>query len=654
MSSFYPAITGRYSAPLAITRMLSQVHGDQAAVLKLQMQLSTGLRFQNPSQDLPAATKVMSAQRQLEFRAQTDVNLSSADNILSASESSLSQAHNILNEIRAVAVEGAGNTLSDDQRTALISQIDTSLRRLVDLANTKFGDQFIFGGSGVRNNPLELVGNSVRFSGNHEELNSIADYGTTLAANVTAHDAFGVQSSQVVGKIDLNPSLSMETPLAQLNQGAGVRTGAIRLSSGVESVEIDLANAYSLGDVIQRINQLSLGGRQVQATLLSHSLEIDFQDGLGGVLRIEDVGSGAMASDLGINNLDSNQSSPVQGSDLNVILTPTTRLWQLFGGAGLQPGESLRITQAGTNYVVNTNGMNTVEDLLNRLERTGARIKASIDSSGRYLVVQSTESGSDFSIGENGGTLATSLGLRSMTLDTPVSSLNHGAGIGINASGDDLIFTRNNGTQMRVNLTGVQTIGDVITRINENAANFNVGLQITASLETVGNGIRLTSPSGTQQISVTNAAGSTAAIGLGWATKDSVTSEGTTTGTNSVIHGRDVATVQVDGIYSSILSLRKAIDSNDPQAVLSLWPALERDLDRLSVARGLVGARQQSIENRLDKSAQQQLKLKEMESDYRDADLASVISELAQRQAAMQASLQLMGQTGRLSLFDFL
>jgi flagellin-like hook-associated protein FlgL len=37
-----------------------------------------------------------------------------------------------------------------------------------------------------------------------------------------------------------------------------------------------------------------------------------------------------------------------------------------------------------------------------------------------------------------------------------------------------------------------------------------------------------------------------------------------------------------------------------------------------------------------------------------DADLASVISELTHRQAALQASIQLMGQTARMTLFDYL
>jgi flagellar hook-associated protein 3 FlgL len=67
-----------------------------------------------------------------------------------------------------------------------------------------------------------------------------------------------------------------------------------------------------------------------------------------------------------------------------------------------------------------------------------------------------------------------------------------------------------------------------------------------------------------------------------------------------------------------------------------------------------VGTRQQSIDSRIQKSEDEQIRLREIESQNLDADLASVISELTHRQAALQASIQLMGQTARMTLFDYL
>lgn len=656
MTNLYPAITNRSSTPLAVSRMLFQVHGDQSSILDLQMQLSTGRRFQKASEDLASAINALAAQRQQEFRQQTEINLRSADDILSASETSLAQAQTILNEVRATAVEAAGNTISDDQRTALLHHVDGALRRLTDLANSRFGDQYLFAGSSVKENPLQIAGNAVQFTANHEQLETIADYGSTLAANVTANEAFGVKSSQIVGTVDLDPSVELDTPLSHLNQGVGVRAGAIRLSSGVESVELDLTGSHTVGDVMQKINSLNLGGRQIEVTLNASSLDVDYADGLGGLLRVEEVGSGAAAGDLGINNVTTSQNSPVIGSDLGPIMTLTTRLSQLFSGSGLAPGASLIITQAGRDYVVNTSGLNTVEELLDRMERTGARIETAIDSTGRFITVQSTESGSQLSIGENGGDLATVLGLRSMTDDTLVSSLNFGNGIEMNdqAGEPDIVLTRNDGTQLRIDLSGVQTLGDVMDRINNNASNFNPSTRITASLAPTGNGIRLTSNVGAQPIEVTNSGGSSAATGLGWTDKNNSTATGVASGASSLINGRDVATVKVEGVFSSLIQLRQAISDSDSEAVKAVWQSMEQDLDRLTIARALVGTRQQSIEGRIQKSEDEQIRLREIESQNLDADLASVISELTHRQAALQASIQLMGQTARMTLFDYL
>lgn len=654
MSSFFPAVSSRASTPLAVRRMLTQVHGDQNSILDLQLQLSTGRRLQTASQDPSSTIKVLAAQRQQEFRSQSETNLKSAENILSASEVSLAQAQSLLNEVRAVAVEAAGNTISDDQRTALMHQVDGALKRLVELANSKYSDQYIFAGSSVRSEPLRLIGNRVQYTANPDELNTLADYATTLAANVTAQDAFGVQSTQIIGRVDLNPSISADTPLANLNRGEGVRLGAVRFSSGVESTIVDLSGSHNLQDVLDKISQVSLGGRALSVSLTTNGINIAYADGLGGLLKIEEVGSSVTAADLGINNTGTAQNSPVIGNDLDPMMTLTTRLSQLFGGAGIPAGSSLRISQGGTNYTINANGLQTVQDLLNRIERTGARVRATIDSSGRHLVIQSTESGTDLSIGENGGSLATSLGLRSMALDTPVASLNKGSGIGINTLGNDLVLTRNDGTNLLINLNGVQTVGDVLDRINNNVDNFTVGRRIFASLQPVGNGIRLTSDIGAHPIAVTNAGGSQAASGLGWTSKDRPAVQGTNQGGNNVISGVNVNSTEVDGVFSTLIKLRQAISDQNAEGVQSAWQSLDRDLDRLNVARGLVGSRQQNIARRIDKSMEEQIRLKEVESEHLDADLARVISELTHRQAALEASLQLMGQTARMTLFDYL
>lgn len=654
MASFYPVGSSRATTQSSIINMMYQINHDQLAIQDLQTQISTGRRLATPSQDPAAAIRGLAAQRQLEYKSQIDDNLSSADTILSATESTLSQSQSILNEMRGVAVAASGNTLSPEEKEAYIAQINSAISKLTELGNSKFRDQYVFAGSNLLAPPLQKVGDSVRFSGNAEGLRTISDYASTISANVTAADAFGVTSSKVVSTVDLNPALTSDTALSLLNRGDGIRGGAISFSNGVTSVAIDLADAHNLSDVMEKINGTQVGSRTLTATLSSQGLNIGYQDGLGGLLRIDEVGSGNMAADLGINNTATAGSSPVTGKDLDPIVTKTTRLSQLFAGTGITIGDSFQIKQGGKTYGVSTSNTSTVEDLINRIQSSGAQVQASLDPTGRFLQLQSTESGTAMSIGETGANLASRLGLRTFDLSTPVKQLNFGQGIFSKDQGDDLVFVRSDGSEMKVNLDGVQTVQDVLNRINNNVDNFNPALRITASLANSGNGLTLSAQSGAQPIAVKNAGGSQAAWGLGLVPRSAESATGAASGGLSIISGADVSGVEVEGVFTSLIRMRQSIESGQNLDMGRVTASLDQDVQRMSLARGLIGTRQQSIEQVRDLSAEQQLQLKQIESDQLDADLASVISEMTARQAALQASLQLMGNISKLTLFNYI
>ncbi|QDV25677.1 flagellin N-terminal helical domain-containing protein [Aureliella helgolandensis] len=653
MTNFYPAPSGRATNQLSQTRLLFQINHDQLAIQDLQTQLSTGRRISKASQDPTSAVKAMAAQRQLEYKSQIGSNLQSADTILSATESTLAQAQSIMTEIKGLTVSATGTTLSDDEKQAFQAQVTAAIDKLTELGNAKFRDQFIFGGSALNDPPINPLGKLIRFNGNADSLQTISDYASTIAANVAADDAFGVRSSRVQSTIDLNPSIAGNTPLASLNRGDGIRNGAISLSDGVEVFQLDLTSAYNISDVTEALSSVQLSGRELQVTLDNNGINIEYADGLGGLLRVSEVGSGNMANDLQINNVQTVGLSPVVGGDLDPIATSTTPLNQLFDGVGLGSG-SFSIEQGEESYIVSTVGLTTVEDLVNRIKLSGASVEAGLDSTGRYFSLQSTESGSSLSIGENGGNLASRLGLRTMDLDTRLSTLNNEQGIFDNTEGEDLRITRNDGTTFNVDLSNTQTISDVLSRINNHVDNVNASTRVTAALATNGNGLTLTSLAGSQPIEVANVGGSQAAWGLGLVSRNEDQTIGSVAGTVNRIGGSDVSGVQVEGVFNTLLRLQQALETGNNEDMFRISSAMDEDLQRMSLARGFVGTRQQSIDSIKDLTAEQTIQLEQMQSDELDADLAKVISDLNAREAALQASLQLMGKTSQLSLFDYL
>lgn len=654
-SSFYPVTSGRTSSSQSISRLLYQVNTDQLAIQKLQTQLSTGRRIERPSEDPAAAIRALGVQRTLEFKGQVINNLKSANTLLGASESVLAQAQNILNDIRGVAVESAGNTLSSAELDANANQVREALKKLVEIGNSKFRDQYVFAGSDVMRAPLQIVGDSVRFQGTDYELNTITDIGATLAANVTADQTFGARSDHIMGTVDLNPALSNDTKLADLNFGAGVRRGSIVLTDGTNRTEIDLSNAYTIEDVANAIEAQKIGTRSIDVAVNQNGLTIDYLDGLGGTLRVGEVGSGLTAGDLGIRTSGNTAFAPAVGSDLNLVATNQTKLSQLFGGLGVPNASMLTLTQNGQNYIVNTAGMDTVEDLINGIQSSGARVQASLDPTGKYFSIQSLESGTTLSVSEAfSGNLASRLGVRTFDTTTPLSRLNFGQGIFGSDLGSDLRIRRTDGTELVIDLQGAQTVGDVISKINSHVDNSVPATRVTASLSTNGNGLALSAPVGAEQIQIVNSGGSQAATGLGLVPTGQSSSTGATVGAQSVINGGDVSGVEVEGVYTTMIRLEQAVRTGDSKEMERLVDSLDNDIRRLSMSRSVVGARQQNIEAAQTRTEDQQVQLKEVESNEIDSDLASVISELTSRQSALEASLQLMGTSSKMSLFDFI
>lgn len=125
------------------------------------------------------------------------------------------------------------------------------------------------------------------------------------------------------------------------------------------------------------------------------------------------------------------------------------------GGSGenLDLQHGLQITNGGQTFAIDLSAAKSVEDVLNAINGSGAQVTASINAAGTGIDVRSRLSGSSFSIGENGGTLATQLGIRTLTATTALNSLNNGRGVDTAPTGDDFTITSRDGTTFNINLT---------------------------------------------------------------------------------------------------------------------------------------------------------------------------------------------------------
>ena len=638
-----PTNLARVSNLLRSNTAATQISRTQRRLLQTQNELSTGRRLNSASDDPGDAATAQQLQKTLEQRQAFMTNLDRAKNHLGAVDSTLGDLTDLLQRAQQIASANVGSDVTAEQREGAAALVEAIYGEALTLANRQFEGVYLFAGDRSTAAPFVSDAGGVRFVGSERVLHNAFDEATDLPFMVNGADVFGALSTRVQGSVDLSPSLTPATRLADLKgaTGAGVRTGLVTLSNGTTTATVDLRGADTVGDVIDAVNAAGVGG--VTASIGAAGNGITLTAGPGDNVTVTDAAGGTAAADLGIlAPAPSGAGVPVVGASVRPSVTPLTRLAELRNGLGIDQAGGLRITSGSTTYTVDLSSAATVEDLLNAVNGSGASVRAEINATGTGINILNPAQGTTLSVAENGGSTASDLGVRSFDADSLLSDFNLGRGVR-RVDGADFRITRSDGTTFDVDLTpAAATARDVIDAINSASA----GGGTTASLAAAGNGIVLTDTAGGAGTpSVTPLNYSDAAADLGLLASPAA---------GGVIAGADVNAVSAAGVFADLGGLRDALRSNDQKAITAAAEGLAADHARAARVRGETGARVQSLEARQGRLEDQDVATKALLSTLADVDMTEAISRFQTLQTSLQASMQTGASILNMSLLDFL
>ncbi|TVQ59941.1 MAG: hypothetical protein EA379_09475 [Phycisphaerales bacterium] len=328
--------------------------------------------------------------------------------------------------------------------------------------------------------------------------------------------------------------LDAETSLSQLNGGAGVDRGRIRVTDSSGAVAtINLSTAVTVNDVLDAIN--GAGGVSVQATVEDGRIRIVDGAGGAGSLVVENAFGDNTATSLGI--AGSSATGDLIGQRIQYV-AGSTSLGSLNDGRGVTVRENVVTdfvirSRDGTNHNVRIGSVfdggdlvqgpaGTLQEVIERINAaTNGKVVASINAEGTGLTLTDTTGAtdSDLIVSEASGTgrsTARELGILGSSSDgeiqgarlladinsTLARSLNGGSGIG---SGEFNV-QRRDGSSFNVAVTANDSISDIISRINDAG-----GGTITASLNTAGNGLRIVDTTTGGELIITDTTGTAAA-----------------------------------------------------------------------------------------------------------------------------------------------
>lgn len=316
------------------------------------------------------------------------------------------------------------------------------------------------------------------------------------------------------------------------------------------------------------------------------------------------------------------------------------------GGSGeiLDQSSGLLITNGRDPIQVDISEAETIEDLLNTLNKEELGLHAEINSAGNGINIRSRLSGADLTIGEvSGGSTATQLGVRTLTELTKIEDFNRGVGVAIEGDTtlDIQLTTLGVPTNYEVELGDAISVADVIDEIA-----LQTGGAVTARLVEHGNGIELVDNTGADELEVS---GQVAEL-LGFFDESQVNA----TSTSGTLAAEDRHTLEVDSAFNTLIRLRDALRNDDFPAIGDEINRIDEDLSRVSFARSEIGARLQNLDTIQTRHEDEEVAIRTALSDEIDVDLTEAITEFTRRQYAMQASLQTAGSLFQLSLLNYI
>jgi flagellar hook-associated protein 3 FlgL len=185
----------RISTSHIFNQNLSAMLTQQTEMGRTQLQVSTGKKILNPSDDPAGSVQILNLQREISLTDQYQANADKAENKLSIEEGTLKSATDLVQRIRELAVQGLNDSNTQNDRTALAEEISQLNEQLLTLANTRDSNgDYIFSGFSNDIQPYSTVG--AIYAGDSGQRNMQVGPGVLIATNDAGNEIFESQHVQ--------------------------------------------------------------------------------------------------------------------------------------------------------------------------------------------------------------------------------------------------------------------------------------------------------------------------------------------------------------------------------------------------------------------------------------------------------------------------
>jgi flagellar hook-associated protein 3 FlgL len=253
-----------YTPTIIRQQLLQDLSVDESQQATLEQQLASGTLVNSPSDDPAAAASIMQLNSSLARSKQYVTNANDGLGWLSLGNSTLNSVISTLQTAQQAVSALSGQDLSGQQAaiTGTTAQLRSALQQVLNLANTTYGGQALFSGTGNISQAYDSSGNYV--GGGSAPTRTVAP-GVTVSISQTGPQIFGTGSTGLLGSSGVLQTLindvSTGTP-ASLQ--TAMTTDLNALTSAIQNVT---AQAAVMGADYQRMQGFANQAGQAQTAL---------------------------------------------------------------------------------------------------------------------------------------------------------------------------------------------------------------------------------------------------------------------------------------------------------------------------------------------------------------------------------------------------
>ncbi|MDK2945319.1 flagellar hook-associated protein FlgL [Geotoga petraea] len=189
----------RVTSNLMNTQALNDIQNVLRRYGKLNEQLTTGKKVRYPSDNATVAARVSDLDSRIREVQRYKSNISLARSYTDMYDSSLQEMSSIYQRVKELSVRGANDSLSDEDRQAIVTEIDKINDHMKSLANSQVSGKYIYGGAESDKAPVDKNG-EIQTSPKANIKKSVSVGGYKVDYGLTVYDVFTTNSGTSVFK----------------------------------------------------------------------------------------------------------------------------------------------------------------------------------------------------------------------------------------------------------------------------------------------------------------------------------------------------------------------------------------------------------------------------------------------------------------------